>query len=89
VAPGNVHVVKTGFLVLPCLATSPGGVETRTQWLYDHVPLAVQGEKHLVLKNRSLLLSNVYPAQAGNYSCQASNQYGVSVVSARVTVSSK
>ena len=89
VAPKDVHVVKTGFLMLPCLATSPGGVETRTQWFYDHTPLATLGEKHAVLKNGSLLLSNIYPAQAGNYSCRASNQYGVSIVTAHIMVSSE
>ena len=87
--PYDRHAVKRGFVVLPCQAASPGGEETNLRWFHGHTPLAGHGEKHLILKNGSLLLSNVYPAQAGNYSCQASNKYGRSLVSAQVTVSSE
>ena len=89
VEPHSTHVVKRGFAILPCLAASPGGEVTHLQWFHDHTPLAGQGVKHLVLKNGSLMLSNLYPAQAGNYSCQASNKYGRSLTSATLTVSSK
>ena len=89
VVPENSNIVKRGFIILGCQATSPGGEETRLQWYREGTLLPVRGEKHLKLRNGSLLLSNVYPAQAGNYCCQASNRHGRSLACAKVTVFSK
>lgn len=87
--PHSTHVVKRRFTILPCHAASLGGEETHIQWFHGNTPLEAMGTRHLVLQNGSLLLANVYPSQAGKYSCQASNEYGLSRVTTMVTVSSK
>ena len=85
----DVHVVKKGLVLLPCRAASPGGEDTRTRWIYQDKDVTGRGPRHLVLQDDSLLLMNIRPLEAGQYTCVASNQYGESRATAQVLVSSE
>ncbi len=85
-----MHVVKKGWVLLPCKAASPGGEETSLRWIYqDKETVTGSGPRHLVLQDNSLLLMNIRPLEGGDYSCVASNQYGDSWTTAEVFVSSE
>ena len=87
--PGDVHLVKKGFVMLPCRTASPGGEVTHIHWLYGGRNVSQTGPRHLILPDNSLLLTNVRMGEAGQYSCVATNQYGESHSNAQVTISSK
>lgn len=87
--PEDVHVVKKGFVVLPCAAVSPGGEHTQIHWLHGNTNVSRTGPRHLVLQDNSLLLTNVRVSDEGVYSCVAGNQHGRSVFTAELTVSSE
>lgn len=89
VEPEDVHVVKKGFVVLPCAASSPGGEHTHIHWLQDTTNISRTGPRQGVLQDNSLLLTNMRVVDGGEYSCVASNQYGQSSSTATLTVSSE
>ncbi len=84
-----MHVVKRGFVVLPCAAASPGGEHTHLHWLHDNRNVSRMGSRHLVLQDSGLLLTNMRVLDGGSYSCVASNQHGQSVATAQLTFSSE
>ena len=89
VEPEDVHVVKKGFLILPCSAVSSTGEHTHVHWLREGTNISRTGPRHLVLQDNSLVLTNVRVQEAGKYSCVASNSHGQSLSTAIVTVSSE
>ena len=89
VEPEDVHVVKKGFAVLPCSAHSSTGEPTHVHWTWAGSNISRTGQRHAILQDNSLVLTNVRLQDAGEYSCVASNSYGWSVSTAMVTVSSE
>ena len=85
--PEDGHVVRRGFILLPCRGASVEKEETHLNWFHREIPLAEKGDRHLILQDGSLLLANVRPSQTGSYSCQVSNKYGNSTSIAQVSVS--
>ena len=87
--PEDIIVVKKDYLILHCKAASPGGETTAIRWFHEDKDITNGQGRRLVLQDYSLLIINIQPREAGNYTCIASNQYGESRSSAVVTVSSE
>ena len=83
----EIVVVTGGYFMLRCEAHSVGlPLTTRLEWQRSGRTLS-KSDRILLFSDGTLLVSRVRVSEdGGNYSCMASNAYGISIASSHVIV---
>nr|AVK72300.1 Robo4 protein [Isodiametra pulchra] len=87
VEPFDQWVRRTTDVLLPCIAE---GEELPTvHWYFNHVPLSeYTNKRHMLLMNGSLHITQAQPEDSGDYTCVASNGFGHTSATCRLSVTS-